>query len=383
MSLLQNTCAALFVAVAFASPAVPADAVSPAVQAAVKDPGRDPLDMKRDADLKPAQVMDFAGIKPGQVVADLMPEAGFYARIISKAIGPNGNLYPIVPFAGAINAETLRRESKGAPLPVDKIYAVQNVFGYANMMTIWQDLRLDGAQFATPKQLDVVFVTGDYANLHTDVTGKPDIVAVTKVIFAGIKPGGVYVVSGAAAAKGAGFTQAESLGRSDPDAVRAEIQAAGFTLDGESKLLVNAADDHSKPAASLGDKADRFLLRFKKPANAPKDKRADGEKIVEPWFENTYASGLNSPDGGRRIFYHKDRTYQELGKPGTLSPLQEGYWFADASGRICILHEYPLPERGYLFCMKGEARKLNEEWDNVGRRGPSHYKVVPGIWYYD
>lgn len=380
MSMLRTVCAAALIAGAFTAPALAADAVSPALAAALKDAGRDPLDIKRDPMMKPGEALAFAGVKPGQAVADLIPGNGYHARILSKLLGPKGNLYPVVPFAGAINAETLRRESKGAPLPVDGIYAVQNVYGYDNMMTIWQDLRLDGGQFAIPKQLDVVWVSGDYSNFHTDVTGKPDMAAVTKVIFASIKPGGVYVVWGAAAAKGAGFGEAEKLGRSDVDAVKAEAEAAGFVLDGESKLLANASDDRTKAA---NDNSDRFLLRFKKPAGAPKDKRADGVALVKPLYDNTYASGTTGPDGGRRIFFHEDGTYQELGKPGTASPLQEGYWYADAMGRVCILHEYPLPERGYLFCMKLEPRKVGDEWDSVGRRGPSHYKVVQGLWYYD
>ncbi len=384
MSLLRNSClTAAFVAAAFVPSAFSADAVSPAIQAAVSDAGRDPLDKLHDSDTHPAEVTAFAGVKAGDNVADFVPEHGNYTRIFSKLVGPKGMVYPIVPFYGAINAETLRRESGGKPQNVDAIYAVQNIYGYENVMAVWQDIHLDGGQFSVPKQLDVVFMTGDYNSLHTDEFGKVDVAAETKLIFAGIKPGGVYVVSGATGDKGTGFSTV--TGRSDPDAVKAEIIAAGFVLDSESKLLADATDDHKKSRWFLGgEKTDRYLLRFKKPANSPADKRADGEKLVQPLIGNSYVTGYGerNGNGGRRIFFHADHTYQEFGPLDLLSPLQEGYWFADASGRACILHQYPILERDYLFCTNMQPHKVGESWDTVGRRGPSKVKIVKGLWYY-
>ena len=51
-----------------------------------------------------------------------------------------------------------------------------------------------------------------------------------------------------AAAKGIDFTAAAALNRTDPEAVKAEIIAAGFVLDGESSALTRADDDHAKKA---------------------------------------------------------------------------------------------------------------------------------------
>src|SRR5262249_4354648 len=171
MMLVRTLWAASLLVTAAITPALSAESVSPAVQAAVADAGRDPLDMRRDGALKPADVVAFTGLKPGGAVADVIPGYGYYTRIFSKLVGPKGNVYPIVPFNGAINAETLRRLSGDEKQPVDDIYAVQNVYGYENVRTIWQDLKLDGAQFSVPKQLDLVFVSGDYAILHGDLFG--------------------------------------------------------------------------------------------------------------------------------------------------------------------------------------------------------------------
>ena len=83
----------------------------------------------------------------------------------------------------------------------------------------------------------------------------------------------------------------------------------------------------------------------------------------------------------RHLFYHPDGTYQELGKAASL--LQEGYWFIDAAGRNCILHQFPRDERGYNFCMFMEPRKVGERWQYQGRRGPENEMLGGGFVYMD
>ena len=50
-------------------------------QAALTDPSRPEADRARDAARKPAEVLDFFGIAPGQKVADLLAGSGYYTRI--------------------------------------------------------------------------------------------------------------------------------------------------------------------------------------------------------------------------------------------------------------------------------------------------------------
>ena len=63
--------------------------------AAVADKGRPEADTKRDADRKPAEMLEFAGVKPGQTVVDLIPGGGYFTRIFSKAVGPKGTVYAV------------------------------------------------------------------------------------------------------------------------------------------------------------------------------------------------------------------------------------------------------------------------------------------------
>jgi predicted methyltransferase len=70
-----------------------------------------------------------------------------------------------------------------------------------------------------------------------------------------------------AAAAGSGVSATETLHRIDPARVKSDVLAAGFKLDGESSILANAADDHTKKVfdPSVRGHTDQFLLRFKKP----------------------------------------------------------------------------------------------------------------------
>jgi predicted methyltransferase len=49
--------------------------------------------------------------------------------------------------------------------------------------------------------------------------------------------------------------------------VKAQVQAAGFKFVGESTVLRNPADDHSKPVfdPAIRGMTDQFVYKFRKP----------------------------------------------------------------------------------------------------------------------
>ncbi len=366
----------------FAFGAHAADQTSSALTAAVKDPGRPLIQQAFDGATKPADALAFAQIKPGQTVVDFIPGDGYYTRIISKFVGPKGKLYAFVPFAGAINAETLRRQQKNVEQPVDAILALENLPHYPNLFTIWQFIGQDKGTFAVPAQADVVW-TANYPTLYVEkltATKAKDLPGVHKAIFDEIKPGGYYVVSGARSMPGTGYAQAERLGRVDPEVVKADLIAAGFVLDSESNALAVADDDHTEPASMFLGGPDRFLLRFKKPADAPKDKRDEYTKYMATLFGNSWISTYQTP-GERHHFYHADGTYEELGKLGT--QLQEGRWYVAANGLTCLMHQYPAPERAYTICSLRGEHKVGDTWMGQNARGSTTFIIKPGIVYLD
>src|SRR5690349_3414500 len=66
------------VLLALGAPSFAADA---AIDAALANPERTAADRERDARERPAEVLAFAGVKPGMTVADLFAGAGYYSEI--------------------------------------------------------------------------------------------------------------------------------------------------------------------------------------------------------------------------------------------------------------------------------------------------------------
>ena len=64
-----------------------------------------------------------------------------------------------------------------------------------------------------------------------------------------------------------GQTVTNTLHRIDPAVVKKEVEAAGFKFEGESKVLANPADDHTKNVfdPSIRHKTDQFVYKFRKP----------------------------------------------------------------------------------------------------------------------
>ena len=165
----------------FSSVVQAADAVPDAVAAAVKDAGRSPIDMLRDKDRKPADVVAFSGIKAGDVVVDFVPGNGYYTRILSKLVGPKGKVYPIVPLRGGAPGQVRAMEAKARaagkavrPNPVDMILEIQNTSEYNNVHVLWESLTTYGAEFSVPEQLDAVWMSDNYHDLHNADFVNPD-----------------------------------------------------------------------------------------------------------------------------------------------------------------------------------------------------------------
>ncbi len=223
------------------------------VTAAVGDASRPDADKARDADRKPGEMVVFAGIKPGDKVADLIPGGGYFTRVFAKTVGAKGKVYAFVP------EEFLKMRATAA----DGLKALATDPGYANLNVISAPM----AAFKAPEALDAVWTSQNYHDLHNKMFGPADMAAVNKAVFAALKSGGVYVVLDHSATAGSGFSATETLHRVDAEAVKAEVMAAGFKFDGQSDALKNPADDRTGKVfdAGMRGKSDQFVLKFRKP----------------------------------------------------------------------------------------------------------------------
>jgi predicted methyltransferase len=218
--------------------------------AAVADSGRPAADVARDPERKPADMLVFAGVRPGETVAELLPGGGYFTRLFSKAVGPSGRVYAIVPKSQANGAK---------PPPVQAIAADP---AYANVQVVAADL----ADLALPQPVDLVWTSQNYHDLHL-AKMHLDVAAVDRAIFRALKPGGVFIVEDHAAAAGSGLDVPDRLHRINPEIVKREVEAAGFRFEGESRVLRNPADDHLTPVfdPSIRGRTDQFVYRFRKP----------------------------------------------------------------------------------------------------------------------
>lgn len=377
--------AAAFISVPLLAMPASADSAPSAVQAAVGDAGRPPADIALDKARNPLEVIGFAGIKTGDKVVDLMPGDGYYTRIMAKLVGPKGRVYGYVPITGTVEQEKARITAQlkpgeaPPPRPVDAVLAIQNIAEYHNVVTIWQmPWQIDtGEQFGLPEQVDAVFTASEYHDLHNmrRTPARPDPLNVgefTKAIFRALKPGGTYVVIDHAAPKGAGFGATRTLHRTEAEAVKAEIIAAGFQFDGESNALANPADARDKPANTEAayNSTDKFILRFKKPITATGDKRPAADPLAG-FYSNTTISGKGT-ENERRVFYHSDNSYQEFGE----HDMQSGTTFWNADGNSCMLHQFPADQRNFVVCHAREPHKVGDIWNSTNALGQTRENAV-------
>ena len=218
----------------------------------VANPDRPDDDRQRDADRRPAEVLTFAGIKNGEKVADFIPGKGYFSRLLSGAVGPQGHVYAFVPseFASFLKQ----------PLPANGSMPYQN---FQNVSVIAGPVN----DFAAPETLDLVWISLNYHDLHDPFFAPADLAKINKAVFAALKPGGRYVIIDHAAAAGSGLRDTNTLHRIDEASVKSEVEAAGFKLNGESDSLHNAGDPRTANVRdpAIRGKTDQFILIFGKP----------------------------------------------------------------------------------------------------------------------
>jgi len=215
---------------------------------AIADSRRPATDTERDARSKPAEILAFAGVKPGDHVTDLVTGGGYYTRLFSGVVGATGKVFAWQP------AEFARF---GKP-PTDWSGPWTNV---STSVAGFADLSIPGGQ-------DVVFTNQNYHDFHIDMVPAGSAERMNAAIFRALKPGGVYIVIDHAAAPLAPVgPTAEGLHRIDEEAVKREVTAAGFVFEGSSNVLRNPADDRSVQVfqPQVRGKTDQFILKFRKP----------------------------------------------------------------------------------------------------------------------
>ena len=225
-----------------------------ALDQALADPARKDQREAADERRKPAPLIALAGVKPGDKVLDLIPGTGYWSRIFSQVVGPEGKVYAVWPQAYARfamgNVEDLKRLSADPH--------------YGNLVVQVQP----SAVLSAPEPLDVVWTSQNYHDYPDEYMGKdadPDVL--NRAVFKLLKPGGTYMIMDHAAKAGRGMADTEKLHRIDPATVRQQVEAAGFRFAGESKVLENPADPLDIPVFDkvIRGRTSQFAYKFVKP----------------------------------------------------------------------------------------------------------------------
>lgn len=228
-----------------------AQAVPAHLTAALADTARPAADVGRDAARKPAELLAFAEVKPGQKVADFIMGGGYFTRILSAAVGPKGQVHAYQPDE-FIKYQASYGENQ-----------TKVVADYKNVTSSRESL----AALDLPDGLDLVFTVQNYHDLHLSNFPKGVAQTVNAEVFKSLKPGGLYVIVDHVAAPGSGLEAATKVHRIEPSIVRQEVEAAGFRFEGESPLLRDSADPHTASVfdPSIRGKTDQFAMKFRKP----------------------------------------------------------------------------------------------------------------------
>lgn len=247
-TLLRSLALAALLATAACQTAAAPTATSDYIVAAIADPARPAADTARDADRKPAEMIAFGEVHPGEKIGELIPGGGYMTRILSKAVGPKGHVYL---FSGPPRVA-------GQPQGFQPI--LDDTANYGNTSFIQTDFKT----LVAPEKLDLVWTSQNYHDLHNPGRNI-DINVANKAVMDALKPGGLYVVLDHQSAKGVDFD--DKLHRINMQRVKDEVLAAGFEFVAESNVLDNPNDDGTKGVfdASIRGKTDQFILKFRKP----------------------------------------------------------------------------------------------------------------------
>jgi predicted methyltransferase len=257
---MRNAFLSLVVTLLFAvppdTPAADRTDVPSAIAAAVADSRRPAEQTRLDPQRKPARMLAFAGVKPGDRVADFMPGNAYFTRLLSTVVGPAGKVYAFIPEEQVKNCP---------PEEVAGTRAIVHDPLYVNVTLLTGDVN----RFSTPQRLDVLWTAQNYHDLHDAFMGPAHIKELNEAFFNSLKPGGVFIVIDHAAAAGSALRDTETLHRIDPMTLRREIEAAGFVFEAQDNGLANAADDHSLRVFDplIRGRTDQFVFKFRKPAS--------------------------------------------------------------------------------------------------------------------
>jgi predicted methyltransferase len=252
--------------------ATAAGAAQTTIAAAVAAGDRSERNLKLDEGRKPAQILQFLGLKPGMNVLDLFGANAYWAEITSPVVGPKGHVTvwnPAQFYSDKAKAsfEAFAAKHPNVSIVISPFEAPDLPKNYADLVILndnYHDTYWQNAKYKIPQM---------------------DPNAFLKAVYAAMKPGAVIgVIDHVAAPNNDTRATVEKYHRIDPNVVKADFKRAGFVFVGSSDILRNKADDHNTEVhdPKIAGKTDRFVFKFKKPRRrlTPRSRRGSRRKAA-------------------------------------------------------------------------------------------------------
>ena len=241
MKSLKKQLVSAAIAVSFGMATVPAwaDDIPANIAGAVANEMRSPDNVARDAERKPAEVLAFFDVKPGQTALDLFASGGYFTEVLSGAVGPKGKVYAYY------------RPGQRYDDSKDKLAAQYAGFGNIAMISGTQDL-LDVAD----NSVDVVMLSLILHHLHYDAATPDVLPEASKKLFAEIR----RVLK-------ASRKQSADWHRIDPAMAIADLTSVGFEYIGSSDVHTHPEDDEQNTWFDVGlkGKTTRLVQAYRSP----------------------------------------------------------------------------------------------------------------------
>ena len=221
------------------------------ISQAMKSDIRGEKDIRRDANRKAVQTLEFFGFRDDMSVIELIPGGGWYTKLLAPILSERGHYYGAL-FTGRIE-ESLVDKAGFEKMDIIKVDATVSRNEKTRLNSIGEfELEVE--------PVDMILTFRNYHNF--DKKGRRNI---NKAAYKALKAGGIYGVVDHTRRHMTPFSL-DQRRRIDPVLAIKEIQDAGFVLVDYSNLHHKPQDGLDKEVGheSVTGQTDRWTLRFKK-----------------------------------------------------------------------------------------------------------------------
>ncbi len=210
-------------------------------------------DRRRDKERRPADILEFSGIKSGDKVVDLLGAGGWYTELLSKVVGNQGKVY-------LVNTPLFLNFSEK---DIEERLKEQHLKNVVRLDVAWDKLNL-------PEEVDFIWLTLSFHDIYVKRPPEKKHFEADRDHFfdqlrRSLKTGGYLLISDHAARPGSGLTDIK-LHRIDEEYVRADVESEGFVFIRSLDVLRNPNDDYSKDIwnEAVKRKTDRFVHLYQR-----------------------------------------------------------------------------------------------------------------------